>query len=218
MTRGELKTLVSVWLDDLNFGYFTEAQINIWLNNAQMELQKLLIGAGVNWYAKEQQTTTVPNQADYVLPDDFLKSHRVEYVQSGTYPNEDIDRLGAIAINQQDRIPLKVGSPVGFYLKKDKMILVPVPDAAKTLKLMYSYRVSPMTSDSDVPDAPEQYHEFLAVLAAEDGFLRDREIPDWLTRKREKYEEMIKSDSNERTQDDGRDIVVTEDYGDGYVY
>ena len=219
MNRGELKTLVSVWLDDLQFGYFTESQIDTWLNNAQFEVQKRLVLAGVNWYLKVQQTTMVPNQANYALPDDFLKSHRLEIIMSGTYPNENIQRLGYLALNQQDRMPwINPTTPIGFYFKKNSLILVPVPDAALLMRLYYSYRVSPMTSDAEVPDAPEQYHEFLAVLAAKDGFLKDREVPDWLTLKSEQYDEMLKADANERSQDDGRDIVVTEDYGDGYIY
>ena len=43
MTFVELQVLTSTWLDDVNNGYFTLPQIKQWLNNAQLETQKLVV-------------------------------------------------------------------------------------------------------------------------------------------------------------------------------
>src|ERR1044072_4285102 len=97
----QLQSLVSYWLDDLNFGYFTQAQVKVWLNNAQRDTQKRLIKAGQNYYVKYCSTPLVINQRDYVLPSDFKKLHRLEVVVSGSDPNESVTPLREITINQQ---------------------------------------------------------------------------------------------------------------------
>ena len=212
MTLGQLIDLTLQWLDDVNAGYYSRSLVTTFINNAQFEVQKLLIGAGENWYTKCVQTTLAVGQADYNLPSDFLKTMRCEIVDSGIYPNETVYRLKMITVNQQDYAWTQSGTVGGFYLKKDKIILVPVPDTSRLLRLYYAYRVAPMVVESEVPDVPEQYHEYLAILAARDGFLKDREQPDWLVQKLNVYEDMLKADAEERRQDEGRDIVTTDGY------
>lgn len=99
----QLRQYVSVQLDDTSFGYFTESIVNRYLNNAQREVQKYLMAAGQNWYNRCQQAMTVVNACEYSLPEDFLKMHRAELVLSGTAPNEEIQTLDWITLNQLDR-------------------------------------------------------------------------------------------------------------------
>ena len=82
MNRGEIRDLCLYWLDDLQGAYFTPTQMNVFINNAQREVQKQLIQAFEDYYLKVVQTTTVANQADYILPQDFLKLRRLEIVLS----------------------------------------------------------------------------------------------------------------------------------------
>lgn len=209
MTFAELKQLVSYWVDDLNFGYFTEAQIGRFLNNAQRELQKRLLNMGQNYYLKPVQTTTVINQSDYVLPDDFEKLHRLEMVITGTAPNETIQPMYPITLNQKDLITLIPAQPEAYYLKKDRLVLVPVPNVALTLRMYYSPRVEDMSLDTDVPNAPEQYHEYLAVLAAWDCLLKDGRDPSTLAVKIKYYDELLTQDAQQRQVDAPRRIVET---------
>lgn len=214
MTFGELKNLVVYWLDDLAFGYFTEPQVERFLNNAQKEAQKLLVLCGENYYVGcPVETQTVIGQADYVLPTDFLKVNRLEIVESSpeTRPIE------PITLNQQDFLPQANAASESYYLRKGSIILVPPPDSVKTLRLTYSYRVADMVSDTEVPDVPEEYHEFLAVLAAYDGLLKDGRPVEAMLEKRRYYEDMMKRAANERTVDRPRRVVVT-DMGYGSVY
>lgn len=218
MNRGELRNLTLYWLDDLNAGYFTPTQVNTWLDNAQNEVQKRLIKAGQNYYIDCLQTTTVYNQTDYVLPENFKKLHRVEIVQSGTPPNEVKYPLKQITLNQQDFGAFSNGAPQMYYLKKNRITILPAPDRPYIMRLYETYLVSPMTSDLSIPDVPPAYHELLALLAAQDGFLKDGRASEVLMKKLKEYEDDFDSDANERLQDQPREVVDTGFGNDGEFY
>ena len=205
----QLKQLVSFWLDDLNFGYFSETQVSTWLNNAQKEVQKKLIKMGDNYYTRFVQTNTVPNQSRYVLPQDFKKLHRLEMMTAGTVPNESVQSLTPMTINQQDLISRGTGQPLYYFIEKNMLVLFPAPDTAQVLRMVYSYQVTDMTLDSDTPDVPESYHEFVALLACQDGFLKDGRVNELLLSKIAKYEETFNQDAEDRQQDTVREIVNT---------
>lgn len=208
----DLRNLTWYWLDDLSGGYFTATQVNLWLNNAQRECQKQLLQAGENYYLTTVETSTVANQADYVLPSDFLKLHRLELVLSGTGVNEDKLQLRSITLNQQDVFPTGTGTPECYALKKNRLTLFSTPDSAKTLRLYYSYRVTDMTNDTDVPDVPEEFEEFLPILAAIDGLIKDNRSSPTLAAKYQMYLERFKQMAEDRKQDRSRHIITRDEY------
>lgn len=213
MLRSDLRNLASQFLDDPNNGYFTVAVLNIFLNNAQREVQKQLIQAGEMYYLKIVETTTVANQQDYVLPSDFIKSHRLEIVLSGTGVNEDKQTIAPITLNQQSLVANLTGTPTGYVMKKNKISLFPIPTQALTLRLYYSSRVADMSTDNDLPDVPEDYHEYIAILAAIDGKIKDDGIPANLQYKKEYYEKLMKQSMDNRQSDQPRMIVETSQEG-----
>lgn len=216
MTRTDLRTLVLSWLDDTQGAYFTAAQVNVWLNLAQREVQKMLLQSGENWFMKPVETLTVSGQADYVLPTDFMVEHRLEVVLSGTGTSENRQALVPITTNQQDLISIALGNPTNYYIKKDRVTLSPTPSISNlVMRLYYSPRVVDMASDSDSPDVPEQFMEFVAILAAYDGFIKDDRDPGHLVHKKEKYEALLKQMAEDRTQDLSRQVVSTSEYDFG---
>lgn len=215
MTRLEIRTLILSWLDDTQAGYFTPAQVNVWINLAQRQVQMMLLQAGNNWYMKPVQTIMVTGQYDYVLPADFMVEHRLEVILSGTGPSEVRQPLGMITTNQQDMVSIANGTPQAYYIKKDRVTVSPPPQQGYTMRLYYSPRVVDLTGDSDTPDVPEQYMEYLAILAAYDGFIKDDRSPEILLAKKTKYEELFKQMAVDRVQDSSRQIVQTQDYDSG---
>ena len=219
MNFGQLKNLCAYWLDDLNFGYFTPTQVGVWLNNGQKELQKILLQAHQNFYVIPVETTLVVNQYDYVLPLDFVHLHRAEIVITGTPPNENLSQLCPITINQQDIVPNQTGTPAYYFFKRSRMRILPAPDTALKLRIYYSYEVTNMVADTDEPDAPDSYHEFLAVLATIDGLMKDGRNPEPMLAKRTYYENLLKQETQERNEDAPRSVVYTGmDAGAGYGY
>lgn len=214
MNFGALKDLTAFWLDDLQFGYFTEPQVETWLNNSQKRVQAKLLLAKENYYNECVQTTLVVNQNDYVLPEDFRKLMSLEVVMSGTAPNEVTNPVSPITTNQKFMVPTGSGTP-GFYrFKKNRLVVYPAPDTALILRMEYAYMVADMTNATDIPDVPDQYHELLALLACEDGFLKDGRVPDLLAKKIAEFTFETVNDADERNEDQPRGIVVTG--ADGY--
>ena len=205
----ELQNLTAYWLDDLNFGYFRPVQVKAWLNNAQKETQKILLQSHQNFYVQAVQTTMVVSQTDYVLPADFMTLHRLEVVMSGTPPEESLWPLAPITLNQQDLVTNQLGTPGTYFMKKNRLKVLPAPDTALPLRLHYSYLVCDMVLDTDSPDIPPAYHELLAVLAALDGLLKDGRDPSFMLAKREYYERMLKQETQQRNEDAPRTIVYT---------
>lgn len=215
MNFGQLQDLTLVWLDDLDAGYFTRPQIKRWLNNALHECQKQLIQAESSWYMRCVQTNTIANKDSYALPSDFLKLNRLEiYTQgSGTLPSDLSTLITPVTPVEAMSAPLGPGLSTIYYLKKDCIVLRPYPDRAYPLKLTYSYAASEMTNDNETPDVPIQFQEYLSILAARDGFLRDQRDFSGFANKIAYYETLMRQDANQRNIDAPRTIVRTEDDG-----
>ncbi len=217
MTRLDLQNLVLQWVDDDAGGYFDPTNfVQPSLNRALLEVQKRLILAGEMYYLKmpPSETQTVVNQATYVLPDDFLKLHRMVYVISGSGINETVNSLSFITLNQQDLIgTTNTGTPVVFNIQGNKITLYPTPDKATTLRLWYSYRAAAMTSDSSTPDCPEEFQEFIAILACMDCFIKDDRMPTNILTKKAYYERLLEDMAEDRSQQGPRMVVVTENEG-----
>lgn len=218
MTRSEIKTLVLSWLDDPASGYFTDANLNVWCNLATRQVQMLLLQAGQNFYEKAVETNFVIGQADYALPSDFIVEHRLEIVKSGTGVNEDRQALDMITPMQQDFIPISSGTPQAYQIKKDRFTVSPTPDATLLMRLYYSPRVTDLASDSDTPDVPEQYMEYVAILTAYNGFIKDDRVPNNLLAKKIEFETLLKQMAAARTQDKPRQIVTTTNYDSWMLY
>lgn len=210
-TVAQLQTLMLSWLDDASAGYFDSATTITWINLAQREVQKQLVMAGENYYVQTATTTLVPSQAEYVLPADFLKEHRVEIIISGTGSNENRQALVPITINEQDQVSIALGQSTNYYIQKNSIILSPTPDTALTMRLYYSYKISDIALTTDVCDIPEEFQEYVACLAAYNGFIKDdREAANLLTKIAD-YKERLKQMAEDRVQDISRQVVIVDD-------
>ncbi len=215
MNLGTLRTLVSQWVDDPQNGYFTVPTLNLFLNNAQREVQKLLIQAEDSYYTKLVTTATIQNQQDYALPDDLLKITRLEVVAGGTGITADRRLMSNITINQQGQVGGQSGLPYCYYWQKSRLSLLPVPDQVYTLNLYYDYLLVDMVADIDVPDVPLDFQEYIAVLAAFDCFIKDDRVPANIQIKKDYYEKLLKQMAENRDISGPRMVVMTEsdDYG-----
>lgn len=218
MTRGEIRALMSSWLDDVNQTYFTPAQQNVWINLAQRQVQQMLLQAGENFYMRPVETILVTDQADYVLPADFMVEHRIEIIISGTGPNENRQPLLPITTNQQDLVSIATGVPSNYYIKKDRITISPTPQQSYVMRLYYSPRVTDLVNDADTPDVPEQFMEFVAILAALDGFIKDDRSSENLMAKKLPYEMLLKQMAEDRLQDQPRSVVMTDDTEFGSLF
>ena len=213
MTFLELRQLVLSATDDLSGGYFTTTQVNRFLNNGLRELQKKLILCYENFYVKCVRATLTTGDGCYYLPEDFLQMNRFDVILSGNTPStESRETLMPLTLMEARLINFGPGQSKGYFLKKDKFQLMPVPDEDYEIEMLYSYRVTEMTNDNDTPDAPEEWHEYIAISAIIDCFIKDREgAPATLLEKKKQYDELLQAMGNERTVDAPRKVVLTEE-------
>lgn len=212
MTFLELQDAALDWLDDVNATYFTRPTIKRYVNNAQRELQKLLLNAGEDWYTRGQETDTVIDQARYSYPSDFLKVMALSKVTSGSGDTAETEEITPLVRNEIGLITgVQVsGDSFNYVMEKASFRLVPVPLSVSTIRLDYAYRVADMVDDSDIPDAPQEYHEYISVLAARDGFLKDGRDLAPIESKLGYYERLLMKDSEQRKQDYPRMVVQTD--------
>lgn len=218
MTFNDLQNLTSYWLDDLQFGYYTQTQVQLWLNNAQIEVQKMLIASGQARYNAWVGTTLIVGQSDYVLPQDFRKINNIEIVLSGTPPNEAVTPIVPITTNQKYLIDMGQATPAAYRFRKNRIVLQPAPDTPLLMRMEYTYLVASMVNPTDIPDVPTEYHEMIALIACADGFIKDGRQNQLLMTKIEAYKTDLEQDAQERSQDVVRGIVQTGDNADAGMY
>lgn len=210
MNLGQLQADVASILDDLQFGYFTQPMVTLWLNKAQNELQRRLMKAGNNRYVITVTTPLVLNQGAYALPPDFKKLHNLEVIISGAFPNESTYPVSPITENQKYLVQQGAGTPQFYVIKKNALILYPTSDGtAPTLRMSYSYMVTDMVNPTDMPDCPSDYVHLLTLLACEYGMLRDGRASPYLEKMIAAEQASLDSDAQERNQDQVRSIVET---------
>lgn len=209
LTFKELKDLTADWLDDANYGYFTEANVGKRVNRALFEVQKLLVNAGQDYFVKCVETTTVTNQEIYSFPSDFLKLNSLWIVTSGSGVNADKQQIFPMVRSQQSLVYGKTGTPSNYYLSRSYIHLKPIPDSVKTLEMDYTYRVEEMVNDADEPDCPDIYQELIAVMATLDGFIKDGRDMTPILKKKQDYIDLMKKNSQQRRVDRPRMINAT---------
>lgn len=212
MTNAQIQTLIISWVDDPNQTYFTPAQTQVWINNAQLQLNLKLIQANESWYSKTVQTALIANQACYLLPSDLERITHMEIVVGGVYPNEQKYTLTHSTPSESDMVNYSPSQPVTFYVEgQNCLVLVPPPDQPYVIRMKYSRLVADMQYSTETPDAPRQYHEFLAILGALDGFMKDQRPSDQFQKKLEYFEGLLKRAATDRMVDKPRMIVNTQD-------
>lgn len=215
MTLSQLRTLCLDWLDDPQGTYFTQTVLDLRINLALGELQKRLISANKEYYLECVKTNTVTGQQAYALPDDFLQVIRLEWYIPNTSTTNISNWIAPMTPNQRNLVGVQNGSPQFYTLAKNNVLLWPIPDQVYEVHLEYSYRVAFMTAAGDEPDAPDQFHEYIAVLATRDCLIKDGRPLAPIEQKLGHYEMLLKQIADQRQADAPRMVVSTR-YGDDF--
>lgn len=180
------------------------------LNLAQKELQKRLISANKEYYLKCVKTDTVANQQAYSLPDDFMQVIRLEWYLSGTAGTNASNQILPMTPNQRDLVEsVQAQYPQFYSMAKNNLMLWPIPTTSVEVHLEYSYLVTDMSLDADEPDAPEYFHEYVAILATRDCLIKDGRPLAPIDSKLQYYETLLKQIAEQRQADEPRAVVAT---------
>lgn len=131
------------------------------------------VGSGTHSIGHSGFFDTVSGTQEYPLPADLMKFVRVEHRQSGSTNEDDFLSLQTLNISN-DRVrtfypPREGWGPgpgFGYFIAGNRLYLRPTPTSTFQIRLWYVPRVQSLSSDTDVPGIPEEYHEILAEYAA----------------------------------------------------
>lgn len=209
MTFQELQVLTSDILDDTANGYFTLPVLKQRLNLNLRELQKRLISANKQYYSIAVKTNTIIGQAAYATPSDFIQILRLSYVLQGTGVTAEESKIFEMTPNQRDLLVDTQAAPRFYYFQKDNLILAPAPDSIYELRMEYSYYVADMVNNSDLPDAPQQFHPYIAYITARDCMVKDGRNISSIEAQLQQYELLFKQIAVQRDADGARMVVET---------
>jgi len=165
-----MRTQVRAYLNEPTPNFFSNAEINAWLNRAQeMFVRKCPVLEDV---ATSDVNDGVQN---YDLPGDCIKVTRVEY---------DETRLQEIRVRDYDKMSAdntsEEGTPAYYFVWNDFIRLWPIPSADGVEKLKIHYLRTPITmaTDGAPPEIPQDYDEALVFYATSRGKMKDGEFQD----------------------------------------
>lgn len=177
MNRGALRAAVRSELQEPTEGFWSDADLNTWLNEANAEIVKTVRAEASSSF------TTTANQEWITLPTDFFLMRRVEMQttpgsSSGWFVVEPI----SVDLRQEgDPLsPYLPGVPAGWYVLGGKLYFVPAPSLAFSGTLYYFKNATPMTADGDTPFYPEGQ-----VAETVDPLLQDYVVAKAFTRRQD---------------------------------
>jgi len=212
MTLQDLLTLTSEMLDDSANGYFTVSSLTTKLNINLRELQKRLISANSEYYTACVTTPTVVNQSVYALPTDFMQIIRLDYITQGSGSTAQTQKIREMTPNQRDLLSEVSGDPQFYYFQKNNIVLAPTPNVVRTIHLEYSYYVGDMVNLTDVPDAPQQFHPYIAYMTTRDCMVKDGRPLTSIEAQLMQYEMLLKQIAVQREADGARMVIVTDGF------
>jgi hypothetical protein len=183
VTLGTARTEVRSILDEPNPQFWSNAQLNSWLNQGAQDIARQ---AQALWM--QTQVAAVPEQQFYPLPADFLGVHRIDYQLSNSDQTYNLEFRG---IKTMDEIwgilhQLPAAFPQAFYMWNDTGLpggqpyFATYPVVADNGQfIVYYYRNAlPATTDSQLLDVTPAYEDIAYEYAVAKAKRADRD-PSW---------------------------------------
>lgn len=153
-TRAELRTRVREYLDEPTADFWTDAQINNWINQAYNYCYHIVVQADEGFFRSVVLVNIVADQADYALPTNHLKTRLLERVfDTYTIPLRVFDRIESVNFTSATGLNnLYVPS---YRLVGQNITLEPTPIESITNGLRHEFVTQPvpMNADGDSPNA-----------------------------------------------------------------
>lgn len=174
-TLASLRSEVYTRLAESGSGFYTDAEINQWLNDGTRDLsittEPLVTTATV---------TTVTGTREYKLPQDYLNVKRALYLVNSAWTDLTETTWEALFDANSDWENDATGQPERWYWRQNVIGLAPAPSAtysgADTLRIMYSYTPAAMSGDSSTTGLPEWLDDAAILFAVYRGYLKDRDF------------------------------------------
>ncbi|MBP7209567.1 MAG: hypothetical protein KBA02_00060 [Paludibacteraceae bacterium] len=155
-TRAQLRARVRSYLDEASASYWTDNELNNWIEQAYNYYYMWVIQTFDGYFAKDILMNIVAGQAKYALPSDFFKIRLLERVYpTQTIPLKFFDRIETPNIIS--------GANYGLYnvptyrFEGQNIVLEPTPDASFTNALRLEYYPQPTTLSAESSTLDDGY-------------------------------------------------------------
>lgn len=177
-TLGNLRLEAQQRINKENSQFYTIQEWNSMLSNSYKELYDILIQKfGDDYFVTNPFTYTTSGtidsttqQSTYPLPNDFYKLLRVEVALNPADPNSWVTLREFMAIqanlwNFPNVYTFYGITNLRYRLWGNNLVIVPIPSAGQTLRILYSPRPNQLITDTDRVDAISGWEEYIVVDA-----------------------------------------------------
>jgi hypothetical protein len=144
LSRSEIRDTIRSRGDFTNVRRFPNTYLNTEIQNAFDHFWRIVNEARQGWWDTEGTVTTVANQAYIALPTGAKEVQGVDRLDGGEYEN-----VPQVGLEHRHRYGSQTGKPVAHRLSSRGIELYPTPNAAYTLRVLYTPK--PATLDESTP-------------------------------------------------------------------
>lgn len=189
-TLGNLRLEAQQRINKENSLFYTTQEWNSMLSNSYKELYDILIQkfgddyflANPYSYTTTGQIDSVTQQSTYPLPDDFYKLMRVEVALNPSDPNSwvtlrEFQAIQANLWNYPNVYTFYGITNLRYRLWGTNLVIVPIPSADQTIRILYSPRPNQLINDTDTVDAISGWEEYIVVDACIKALVKEESDP-----------------------------------------
>ena len=197
----EMRTEARALADQVDSIFVTDAQANVWINQAIAELWSMLTVADPQRYMLTDAVTTVPGQREYGLPTDFMALIGVDWVSGNErYPME--------PFSLNDRYVGPFGGlgwfdaggsvPSARYALRGSRLVFDRDPPAGSVRVLYVQAPQPLAVDASTFDGVAGWEEWVVLECAIRMMAKEESDPSIYMAQQQRIEARIKSLAGKR--------------------
>ena len=184
VTLGNLRDQLRLRIDRVNSNFFTDSELNTYLNDSYKELYDILIQKfGDDYYVAAPVSITTDGTNDtYALASDFYKLLGVDISFNTGNANTWVT-LKQFMFGERNfyKLPNVQGlyglTNLRYRLRDNKLWFVPVPQASQSLRYFYIPRPTELDDDADTVDGVSGWEEYIICDAAIKCMVKEESDP-----------------------------------------
>jgi hypothetical protein len=143
-----------------NSSDLTASVVGEFVNEAVAELYDLMVATDKDYYVTTADKPTTSGRNNVNLPTDFYQLRAIALVDSGKSTE-----LVPFSVSSQYKWDGKTGTPCYYRLAQGEIILAPIPDSRKTIRLHYVPHATVLVADADEVRGFNGYEEIIVQMA-----------------------------------------------------
>lgn len=165
MNRGDIRSLVRIWLNERSPGFWLDADLNTLISIANQKVNSLISSLKEDFFTASATFSTVGGQKSYIFPTDLRFLRRIEHTNA--LDITDVERLDELPFpdseQHQDWQWVSQSKPKRYRIVGNHFELWPIPDDIYTMRIYYDQLQVALALDPDIPLSPGDFHDMVAV-------------------------------------------------------